>query len=73
MLGTAYRKLIDRLIGSAARAARQVADAEARLVQPARPPIWPVPATSLPAPARAVDRRGRPRIMVPPRRGRAVL
>ncbi|MEW5964162.1 MAG: hypothetical protein AB1749_11430 [Pseudomonadota bacterium] len=65
--------LIDRLIGSAARAARQVADAEARLVQPARPPRWPVATTPAPAPAGTGRRTRRPRIMVPPRRGRAVL
>lgn len=65
--------LIDRLIGSAARAARQVADAEARLVQPARPPRWPVAATPLPAAANARNCSPRPRIMVPSRRARAVL
>lgn len=66
MLRAIYAKLTDRLLGLAARAGRQVADAEARLVQPARPPQWP--RTALPAHATAARRAPRPRILVPPRR-----
>lgn len=67
MLRAACDKLIDRLLGLAGRAARQVADADTRAMQPGRPPKWPLPPAPTVRPAAAPPRL--PRILVPPRRG----